>query len=516
MAPPRLKAMTRTTKPKFGNFVVEFATPGIGHILKAAGCDFVLFDMEHSGFGFETVKSAIRYTEAAQLPTIVRVPSREYNHISRAADMGAEGIMLPMVGSAAEARQIVDSMKYFPEGRRGVALQVAHDRYRPGPLKAKFAAANKRTTLFAQIETAEGVANADKIAALADVDCLWIGHMDLSASLGIPGEFDDPKFHQAVAKVVAAARKHRKSLGRLVATVEQGGNLLPVMRLLGEKSYREQVVPKIRDEIVRSFWIHEFARWSDNYRTEAVAAIQNKIRPFLTSTNIRAIVSQPGRSIDLRQIMDAGQVLIVNLSKGRVGEDNSTLLGALLVTSIQQAAMTRADIPEEQRRDFFLYVDEFQNFTTGSFASVLSEARKFRLALTVAHQYLGQLSEETAGAIWGNVGSIIAFQVGSDDAEAVAQQLSKFPDQVVPENLTGLPKYIAYARLLIDGMPSSPFSMQPLPPPTFTFDAERAEIIRRVARRRFAGDAAVEPAAIAPTGPHSPTPAPTPNVRGYR
>ncbi len=222
MAPPNLKSMTRTTKPKFGHFVVEFATPGIGHILKAAGCDFVLFDMEHSGFGIETVKSAIRYLEAAELPAIVRVPSREYHHIARAADMGAEGIMLPMVGSAAEARRIVESMKYAPEGRRGVALQVAHDRYRPGPLKAKFEAANKRTTLFAQIETAEGVANADKIAALPGVDCLWIGHMDLSVSLGIPGEFDNPKFEHAVAKVVAAARKHGKSLGRLVVTVEQG------------------------------------------------------------------------------------------------------------------------------------------------------------------------------------------------------------------------------------------------------------------------------------------------------
>src|SRR5207237_1043176 len=132
---------------------------------------------------------------------------------------------------------------------------------------------------------------------------------------------------------------------------------------------------------------HEFAGWSDNYRTEAVAAIQNKIRPFLTNTNVRAIVSQPGRSLDLRQIMDEGQILIINLSKGRVGEDNSTLLGAFLVSSLQQAAMTRADVPEADRRDFFLYVDEFQNFTTGSFASVLSEARKFRLSLIVAHQY---------------------------------------------------------------------------------------------------------------------------------
>jgi hypothetical protein len=163
-----------------------------------------------------------------------------------------------------------------------------------------------------------------------------------------------------------------------------------------------------------------------------------------------------------------------------------------LVTSIQQAAMTRADMPEAQRRDFFLYVDEFQNFTTGSFASVLSEARKFRLSLIVAHQYSAQLNDETADAVWGNVGSIVAFQVGSDDAEQIAQQLGKYRGQITPENLSGLPKYTAYARLLLDGMPSNPFSLQTLPPRSEAFDPERAEIIRRVVRRQYAGDRIAE------------------------
>ena len=156
MADSGLKAMAKTKSPKFGHFIVEFATPGIGHILKSAGCDFVLFDLEHSGFDFETVKSVIRYFEAADLPAIVRVPSKEYHHIARAMDMGAEGLMLPMVGTADEARQIVHSMKYHPAGGRGVALQVAHDRYRPGAVPEKFTAANKRSTLFCQIETADG------------------------------------------------------------------------------------------------------------------------------------------------------------------------------------------------------------------------------------------------------------------------------------------------------------------------------------------------------------------------
>src|SRR6185369_9304561 len=155
-----LKAFAGSRDPKFGHFIVEFATPGIGHILKSAGCDFALFDLEHSGFHFETVKSALRYFEAASLPAIVRVPSRDYQHIARAMDMGAEGLMAPMVGSAEEAKRIVQSMKYHPAGARGVALGVAHDRYRQGPIDQKFTSANERSTFFCQIETEEGVENA--------------------------------------------------------------------------------------------------------------------------------------------------------------------------------------------------------------------------------------------------------------------------------------------------------------------------------------------------------------------
>jgi 2-keto-3-deoxy-L-rhamnonate aldolase RhmA len=153
---------------------------------------------------------------------ICRVPSREYHHIARALDMGAEGIMLPMVGSPAEAKRILDCVKYVPDGLRGVALQVAHDRYRAGPVGEKLGAANARTTIFAQIETAEGVENAEAIAAIDGIDCLWVGHFDLSASLGVPGEFGHKKFTDAIARVIAATKKHKKSLGRLVPTVEQG------------------------------------------------------------------------------------------------------------------------------------------------------------------------------------------------------------------------------------------------------------------------------------------------------
>ena len=222
MATLGLKAMARSRDVKIGHFIVEFATPGIGQILKGAGCDFALFDTEHSGFSFETIKSVLRYMQAADLPTIVRVPSMEYNHIARAADMGAEGVMVPMVSTADQARDVVNSIKYHPEGGRGVALGIAHDRYVGGPVLDKLAAANKRTTVFAQIETAEGVANADEIAAVKGVDCLWIGHFDLSSSLGIPGEFEHRLFKNAVKAVTKACETHKKALGRLVPTVEEG------------------------------------------------------------------------------------------------------------------------------------------------------------------------------------------------------------------------------------------------------------------------------------------------------
>ncbi|CAN5439591.1 aldolase/citrate lyase family protein [soil metagenome] len=217
-----LREMTRTRDVKLGHFIVEFATPGIGHLIRSAGCEFVFLDMEHSGFSFETVKSTIRYLEAAEIRTMVRVPSQEYHHIARACDMGAEGLIAPMVSTPGQAKKILDSMRYYPMGARGVALGIAHDNYRTGAVKDKFKAANERNTFFCLIETAEGVENADAIARIDGVDCLWIGHFDLSVSLGIPGEFDNPKFLKAIDTLRAAAKKRNKSMGRMTGSVQQG------------------------------------------------------------------------------------------------------------------------------------------------------------------------------------------------------------------------------------------------------------------------------------------------------
>jgi len=240
-----------------------------------------------------------------------------------------------------------------------------------------------------------------------------------------------------------------------------GATLLGINRLLVDKEYRARVVAKIRDPIVKTFWVAEFASWSEKYATEAIAPVQNKVGQFLSSSVIRNIVAQVKSTINLRRIMDDEKILIVNLSKGRIGEDNMRLLGGMLVTKIQLAAQERQNIPEKDRRDFYLYVDEFQNFANESFATILSEARKFRLNLIVAHQYIEQLDEKVAAAIFGNVGTMIAMRVGAADATALE---TEFAPTFTPEDLVNLPKYQIYLKLMVDGVSTPPFSASTLGP----------------------------------------------------
>ncbi len=216
MAHPNLKRLFASPGLKVGHSMFEFNSPGMGQILGAAGVQFVFLDMEHSGFGISDVKIAITGLRVADIPALVRPPSCSYHHIARALDVGADGLAMPMVGSREQAEEIVQSMKYPPQGKRGVALGIAHDRYMSGPTAQKLAAANRRTAFVALIETAEGIDNVDAIAAVKGIDCLWIGHFDLSCSLGINGQFDHPDFIGASDKVRRAARKHRKALGQLV------------------------------------------------------------------------------------------------------------------------------------------------------------------------------------------------------------------------------------------------------------------------------------------------------------
>ena len=257
--------------------------------------------------------------------------------------------------------------------------------------------------------------------------------------------------------------------------------LLGVNRMLADVDYRAKVVDRVKDPIVRSFWVTEYARYTQRYEIEATAAIQNKVGQFTSNALIRNTIGQIKSTIDMRKIMDEGKILILDLSKGRIGEDNSRLLGALLITKLQLAAMSRVDIPEEERKDFYLYVDEFQNFATESFANILSEARKYRLNLIIGHQYISQMEEEVRDAVFGNIGTIATFRVGAEDAEWLEKE---FSPEFTAEDLVNLPKYNVYLKLMIDGLASHPFSAQTLPPPVPLEDSNRDKIIS-ASRERY-------------------------------
>ncbi len=257
--------------------------------------------------------------------------------------------------------------------------------------------------------------------------------------------------------------------------------LLGVNRMLADADYRERVVAKITDPVIKSFWVNEYARYTQRYEVEATAAIQNKVGQFISNPLIRNIIGQIKSTIDMRKIMDEGKILILNLSKGKIGEENSRLLGALLITKLQLAAMSRVDIPEEKRRDFYLYVDEFQNFATESFATILSEARKYRLNLILGHQYINQMDEKVRDAILGNVGTLILFRVGAEDAEVLEKE---FMPEFTAQDLINLSKYNIYLKLMIDGIAGRPFSAETLPLLVSPEPSHRDKIIM-VSRQRY-------------------------------
>jgi len=266
-----------------------------------------------------------------------------------------------------------------------------------------------------------------------------------------------------------------------------GNSLLGIMRLLVDKDFRKKIVDKIQNPTVKSFWIDEYSNWNDRFRTEAIQPIQNKVGQFLSSSIIRNIVGQTKSTLDLRKIMDDGKILLMNLSKGKIGEDNSALLGAMMITKIQLSAMSRADTPEKDRRDFFLYVDELQNFATESFADILSEARKYHLGLVLGHQYIAQLtnsdSTKLRDAIFGNVGTMVTFRIGAADAYFL---LKEFEPHFTEEDLVNINKYDIYLKLMIDGASSNPFSATTLPPIGSEEDySKNKEKAIKVSRERY-------------------------------
>lgn len=257
--------------------------------------------------------------------------------------------------------------------------------------------------------------------------------------------------------------------------------LSDIIQLFTEKEFRQKVISQINDPVIKSFWLGEFEPLQDRMKNEAVAPILNKVGQFVSSPLVRNVVNADKSSFSIEQIMDEGKILLVNLSQGLLGEDNATLLGAMLITKIQLAAMARVHVPEESRRDFYLYVDEFQNFATTSFNKILSEARKYRLNLILANQYIAQIPEEVQKAIFGNCGSIVSFVMGSEDAQVFSRE---YGEKYTYDDLVSLNRHQIINRISIDNILSHPFPAYTLPLAAIA-NQNRQKVIR-VSRERYA------------------------------
>lgn len=247
----------------------------------------------------------------------------------------------------------------------------------------------------------------------------------------------------------------------LMALLEQPqATMHDVLRIISDSKYRKSIAATVQNETVRNFLQKEFERFTFGYRADGIAPIQNKVGAFLADPLLNRILTAPKQDLHIRRIMDEGKVLLVNLAKGRIGEDSSSLLGGLLVTTIGLAGYSRAELDPTKRRDFFVYVDEFQSFTTLALANMLSEMRKYRLGFTVAHQYLHQLEPDVRHAVLGNTGTIISFRVGAEDSPYLAREFHEVFEEI---DLLQLPNHRIYLKLMIDGTPSMPFSAVTLP-----------------------------------------------------
>lgn len=329
-------------------------------------------------------------------------------------------------------------------------------------------------------------------------DVVYFNPADTDFCIGFnPLELNDPKYKHLVAsglmgiftKIWANVWSPRMEYimnNTILALLDTpGSTLLGITRMLVDKDYRQIIIENLKDPMVKGFWVHEFEQWKEQFRNEAIAPIQNKVGQFLSSSIIRNIIGQQTSTIDIFELMNKGKILLVNVSKGRIGEDNSRLLGAMIITKLQLAAMERVRIPEEERKDFYLYVDEFQNFATDSFANILSEARKYRLCLTLAHQYTAQIEggdNDLKDAVFGNVGSMIIFRIGAEDAKIFEKE---FAPEFVPEDFIGLPNYQVYLKLMIDGITSRPFSANTLPPIKIELQHDSTESVIDASRKNF-------------------------------
>jgi len=256
--------------------------------------------------------------------------------------------------------------------------------------------------------------------------------------------------------IIGPRFEHAIRNAMLTVMSEPGNTFIEVVRCLTDSSFVQELLPKVQDPIVRRYWTDQIAQTADFHKSEVLDYIVSKFGRFVTNKLMRNIIGQSKSAFDLRRVMDEGKILLINLAKGKIGEENSNFLGLILVPKILIAAMSRTDVPEEKRRDFFLYVDEFQNFATPDFATMLSEARKYHLAITVANQFIGQMEEEVKNAVFGNVGTLIAFRVGVTDASYLQHE---FQPTFSEADLINIDRFNAYVRTIVNMEAVPPFSL---------------------------------------------------------
>lgn len=269
---------------------------------------------------------------------------------------------------------------------------------------------------------------------------------------------------------------------------EEGGTLIDVPRLFVDDTFMKYKVSKVKNPVVKAFWDHEYANTGDREKQEMIPYFSSKFGPFVTNTTIRNIIGQPKSAFNLRRVMDDRKVLMVNLSKGMIGDLNAQLLGLIFVSKINMAAMSRADTPEDQRKDFFLYVDEFQNFATDTFGEILSEARKYHLALIMAHQFIAQIGGSSKDgkptikdAVFGNAGTIMSFKVGAEDAEYLEKEYAPLLSQ---QDIIGIANFTTYCKLNIDNATTRPFDLKTFWDNTYK-NTEAAKIIKEYSRKVY-------------------------------
>jgi type IV secretory pathway TraG/TraD family ATPase VirD4 len=281
----------------------------------------------------------------------------------------------------------------------------------------------------------------------------------------------------------------------LMSDLQNPGTIAEIPRMFTDPEFQKVWIAKLKDPVVRAFWEKEMAKTSDFHKSEMLGYLISKVGRFVENEMMRNIIGQTHSGFDLRDIMDKRKVLLVNLAKGRTGEVNANLLGLIIVSKLQMAALARADLPEEKRHDFYLYIDEFQNFITDSIATILSEARKYRLCLNIAHQYVAQLVQgqdtKVRDAVFGNAGTMICFRIGVDDAETMAKEFAPVFGEY---DLLNVEKFTAYIKLLIDNTASKPFNMQTLPPTKG--DSEMGQAIKQLARLKYGRDKSIVEAEI--------------------